>query len=113
MCIYILDGDFLTLGLRKELYRLSKDSICSMYAIDINNPIIGLSDQCQFRKLSMFKVDENHNIINSMYDFDTKFKYVSTVRGMVVNRSIDQKGDYFDSLYLSFCFSWRFIVKYS
>ena len=48
MCIYVLDGDFLMLGLRKELYRLSKDSICSMYAIDVNNPIIGLSDQCQF-----------------------------------------------------------------
>ena len=48
MCIYVLDGDFLTMGLRKELYRLSKDSICSTYAIDINNPIIGLSDQCQF-----------------------------------------------------------------
>ena len=85
MCIYVLDGDFLMLDLRKELYRLSKDSICSTYAINVNNPIIGLSDQCQFRKVSMFKVDENHDIINSMYDFDTKFKYESMVRGMVVN----------------------------
>ena len=59
------------LGLRKELYKLSKDSICSTYAISINNPIIGLSDQCQFRKVSVFKVDENHDIINSMYNFDT------------------------------------------
>ena len=111
MCIYVLDGDFLMLGLRKELHRLSKDFICSTYAIDVNNPIIGLSDQCQFRKVSMFKVDENHGIINSMYDFDTKFKYVSTIRGMVVNRSIDQKGHYFDSLYLSFCFYMAFYCQ--
>ena len=89
MCIYVLDGDFLMFGLSKELYRLSKDSICSMYAIDVNNPIIGLSDQCQFQKVSMFRVDENHDIINWMYDFDTKFKYVSMVGGMVVNRRID------------------------
>ena len=68
---------------------MSKDSICSTYAINVNNPIIGLSDQCQFQKVSVFKVDENRDIINLMYDFDTKFKYVSMVGGMVVNRSID------------------------
>ena len=61
--------------------------------------------------MSVFRVDENHDIINSMYDFDTKFKYVSTVGGMAVNRRTDRKDDNFDSLYSSFCFFMAFYCQ--
>ena len=50
--IYIVNGDFLLPGLRRDLLKLSTNVTSMKYAIDVNNKI-GLSSECQFRDVDV------------------------------------------------------------
>ena len=77
--VYVYDADFLLPGLHRELVHLSANILPMGYSIDMNNDI-GLSSECQFRKIYVKQVNGYHNIVDIMHDFDESFDYFSTFR---------------------------------
>ena len=75
-----------------QLAWLPKDVTWKKCAIDVSNSC-GLSSECPFKTVTVHCVKGWFDIIDSMYEFDNKFPYVSTVGGFIVNRHMDRKED--------------------
>ena len=104
--VYMYDANFLLPRFRLQLVQLSKDVTLKKYAIDVNDSC-GLSSECQFRAITVHCIKGWFDIIDSMYEFDKKFPYISTAGGFIINRHMDCKEDgvnYMDTTYLSFSF---------
>ena len=85
--MYAYDGDYLTSGLCKGLIKLSERFEDSCYSI--NNG--GSRDNYQHHSLHVVRVSGHFSMIDALHDPKLRFKYVSMVSGIVLNRQIERK----------------------
>ena len=107
LVVYVYDGDYLKASLHEELISMSKEMSSNWFAINhVRNSDSSIED-CQKHVVQVVWVPRHFSIIDALHDPKSKFKYVSTIGGMVVNRQMERKSykmDYVNTSYSLFSF---------
>ena len=103
LLIYVYDGDHLTSRLHKKLTNMSEQFDDHWFAVNHE----GLKENVQNRSLQVIRVSRHFCMIDVLHDPKSRFNYVSTVSGIVLNRQIERRAvgkNYRDTSYLLFSF---------
>ena len=100
--VYVYDGDYLKASLHKELINMSKEISSNWFAINHVCNSDSSVEACQKHVVQVFRVPGHFSIIDALHDPKSKFKYMSKVGGMVVNRQMERKSYKMDSVDTSY-----------